>query len=532
MNMLERAILAVAPGWAARRARSRALTAHYDGAAVGRRTSSLRASRTDADGAARQRQRMSFFARDMLRNTPYAARAKTVIAGTVVGDGIIPKVAVSYPKLNKTAQKRLRARGLKLIEEHFDTVRIDRAGKLNLYGLQSLIWGTVVSDGECLVRIHSDSLVSGALPLQLEVLEPDYLDEGKVGFLTDGGDIRNGIEYDAAGRRVAYWLFPAHPGSDWPLKRGAAVSQRVPADEVLHIYRVDRPGQERGVTWLAPVMMRLQDLADHEDAQLVRQKIAACFAAFRIGGDKQVALPDEIAPGMVYDLGDAEDVKFPVPPGVEAYDEFTRSVLRSIAAGLGISYEALTGDLAQVNFSSARMGRLEMDQNVSAWQNLTLIPQLLLPLSGLFVDAWQAVDGEEFLASGLPADIWHHVALTWVPPRKIIVDPAREFAALREAVRSGFASRQQVVRQLGIDPERLLEEQAQDKEEADRLGLPFDSDPRADVSRQAKADDQGDNTLIAEDAARALGVTVDDLRGLVDDMRRQEMRRQIARKRT
>ncbi|VDC31412.1 phage portal protein [Pseudogemmobacter humi] len=525
MNMVERAILAVAPGWAARRARARAMTAHYDGASVGRRTSSLRASRSDADGAARQRQRMSFFARDMVRNTPFAARAKMVITGNVIGDGVIPKVAVRHSELSQKTQKKIRDRGLRRIEEHLDTVLIDRAGKLNLYGLQGLIWGAVVSDGECLVRIHSDPLVAGAMPLQLEVLEADYLDEGKVGFLTDGGDIRNGIEYDAAGRIIAYWLFPAHPGSDWPMKRGAAVSQRVPAEEVLHIYRVDRPGQERGVTWLAPVMMRLQDLADHEDAQLVRQKIAACFAAFRIGGEKQVPMPEEIAPGMVYDLGDSEDVKFPVPPGVEAYDEFTRSVLRSIAAGLGISYESLTGDLAQVNFSSARMGRLEMDQNVSGWQHLTLIPQLLMPLSRLFVDAWQAVDSEDFERAGFPPDIWQFIALNWVPPRRIIVDPAREFAALREAVRSGFMSRQQVVRQLGFDPERLLEEQTQDKEEADRLGLPFDSDPRADVSRQSKVDDPGDNTVSAAEAARALGISVDDLRDLVDDLRLQEARK-------
>lgn len=495
--MFEQAILAVAPGWAAKRARSRAVAMHFDAANVGRRSSSLRASRSDADGAARERARMSFFCRDMVRNTPFAARAKAVISGNVVGDGIIPKVAVSYPKLRKTALRKIRDRGLRRIEQHFDTTNIDRAGKLNLYGLQRLIWDTVVTDGECLVRIHHDPLVPSVLPLQLEVMEPDYLDAGKVAFLSNGGDIRNGIEYDSAGRRVAYWLFPAHPGSDWPMKRGGAVSERVPAEEILHIFRVDRAGQERGVTWFHPVMMRMQDMADHEDAQLVRQKIAACFAVFRVGGDKQVPMPEEIAPGMVYDLGDSEEVKFAVPPGVEAYDEFTRSVLRSIAAGMGITYEALTGDLAQVNFSSARMGRLEMDLNVSAWQNLTMIPQFLMPLSRLFAEAWEAVDSEEFNEQGLPSDIWESVSLTWVPPRKIIVDPTREFAALREAVRSGFTSRQQVVRQLGFDPERLLDEQAQDKEEADRLGLPFDSDPRADVSRQSRIEDPSDDKVVS-----------------------------------
>lgn len=496
MNRFEKAILAIAPQWGAKRARARAIAAHYDAAQIGRRTSTMRPTRTDADSAARQRQTMAFFSRDMIRNAPFAKRGQAVIAGNVVGDGIIPKVTVRYPNLRKTGQKLIRDRGLKRIEEHFDTTRIDRNGRLNLYGLQNLIMRAVVADGECLVRLHSDTLVDGALPLQLEVLEADYLDQHKVGAIEGGGEIRDGIEYDASSRRVAYWLFPAHPGSDRPMFRGASVSVRVPADEILHIYRVDRPGQQRGVTWFDAVMLRLQDLADHEDAQLVRQKIAACFAVFRTNTEGNSGNADdafgEISPGMIYDLAEGQDVSFAEPPGVAAYDEFTRSVLRSIAAGLGISYEALTGDLAQVNFSSARMGRLEMDQNVSEWQHLLLIPQLMQPLAEAFVDAWQALDAEDFAAAGLPSDIWQTISLTWVPPRKIIVDPAREFTALREAVRSGFASRQQVVRMLGIDPERLLEEQVQDKEDAANLGLLFDSDPRADVSRLSRGSDSAD----------------------------------------
>lgn len=500
MNKLERAILSVAPRWAASRARSRAVVAHYDAATVGRRASSLRASRSDADAAAAQRGRMAAYARDMVRNTPFAARAQSVIAGNVVGDGIIPKIAITHPNLNKKMLRRLRNLALKRIEEHLDSTRIDREGRLNLYGLQQLVVKTMVDAGEALVRIHKDCLIPKALPLQLEVLEPDYLDNDKFGSYAGGGEIRNGIEYDERGARVAYWLYPEHPGAEGVLKLGRGVSVRVPADEILHIYRVDRPGQQRGVTWFAPVMMRMQDLANHEDAQLMRQEIAACFAVFRTtgtteGGAEREGDFSELAPGAIYDLADGEDVKFAAPPGVDGYDEFTRSVLRSIAAGLGITYESLTGDLSQVNFSSARMGRLDMDQNVSSWQWTIMIPQMMHHLGPLFVDAWQAMDAEYLISKGLPADIWSYLSLTWVPPRKFLVDPAREFAALREAVRSGFASRQQVVRMLGIDPERLLEEQRQDKEEADRLGLPFDSDPRADVSRQNKA---GDDATLEE----------------------------------
>ncbi|MDS9467343.1 phage portal protein [Paracoccus sp. MBLB3053] len=480
MNLLERSIAAVAPRWAMSRARARAVTAHYDAAGVGRRTSSMKAARTDADAAARQRLRMAWYARDMVRNTPFAARAQSVICGGIVGDGILPKVVLDSPELNDTARKLVRDRGLKLIEAHFDTCAIDRQGRQNLYGLQRLVANTVVDAGECLVRVYRSHPDPKALQLQLDVLEPDFLDESKFGLLGNGNEIRDGIEYDAAGHRVAYWLFTQHPGGDWSPGRRPGISERIPAGEILHVFRQDRPGQMRGVTWFAPVMMRLQDLADHEDAQLMRQKIAACFAAFRVraegGKDGEIK---ELAPGLIYDLGEDEDIKFATPPSVEGYDEFTRSALRSVAAGMGVTYEALTGDLGQVNFSSARMGRLEMDQNISAWQWLMLIPQMMQPLAAAFVDAWNARDGADLVKAGLPADIWHFLRLEWQPPRKVIVDPTREITALGDAVRNGFASRQQVVRQLGVDPERLIEEIAQDRADARRLGLSFDSDPGA-----------------------------------------------------
>lgn len=483
MNMLDRVISAVAPRWGMERARARAVTAHYDAASLGRRASTMKATRTDADAAARARARMAWYARDMVRNTPFATRAQAVICSGIVGDGIIPKVVLRHPTLKDAARRRIRDRGLQLIEAHFDSTAIDRQGRQNLYGLQRLIANTVVDGGECLVRIYRSHPDPTALPLQLDVLEPDYLDDSRFGWI-EGREIRDGIEYDAQGQRVAYWLFPEHPGGAWSPGTRQGVSERVPAEDVLHIYRQDRPGQMRGVTWFAPVMMRLQDLADHEDAQLMRQKIAACFAAFRIRSEEGAKGGEfaELAPGMIYDLGEDEDVKFAAPPGVEGYDEFTRSVLRSVAAGMGITYEALTGDLAQVNFSSARMGRIEMDQNISAWQWLMMIPQLLQPLADAFVDAWNVLDGRAMIEAGVPGDIWRYLKIEWQPPRKVIVDPTREISALKESVRNGFSSRQEVVRQLGKDPERLLEEIAQDRAEAGRLQLAFDSDPGASTT--------------------------------------------------
>ncbi len=467
MNFVDRLIAPFAPAAALKRAQARAalhVLMNYDAATSTSRGSAWRPVGTDADAASAKRARLAFVARDMVRNTPLALRAQQVIASNVVGDGIIPRFVGN--------SQRLSAQALSLVEAHFDTVAIDADGRQNLYGLQRLVMNTVVDAGEVLVRRRRLTRGEKPLPFQIQVLEPDFLDDKPDGSLPGGGWIASGIEYDASGNRVAYHLFDEHPGAVSRGFLGRYTSRRVPASEILHIYRQDRPGQMRGVSWFAPVAMSLQDLAGYQDAQLMRQKVAACFAAFRIGFEPKEGGADplsSILPARVHDLGPGEDIKFSSPPPVDGYEDFTRSVMRSIAAGMGLTYESLSTDLKGTNFSNARMGRMEMDRNVSAWQWLLLIPQFLNPLGYWFIEAWAAQTGLRAVQD---------TRIEWVPPHRMLVDPTREIPALRDKVRAGFASRSGVVRELGYDPERLLQEQAVDALTADAAGLRFDSDPR------------------------------------------------------
>jgi capsid protein len=169
---------------------------------------------------------------------------------------------------------------------------------------------------------------------------------------------------------------------------------------------------------------------------------------------------------------------------VDGYGDFTRGVAREVAAGLGITYEALTGDLSNVNFSSARMGRMEMDRNVSDWQNLLAVPIMMDRIAAWFVEAWDLVDG-----------LARAPEIGWTPPRRVLVDPTKELPAMGEAVRLGFQSRSSVIRSLGYDPERVMEEIAADNREADRLGLGFDSDGRRPKSGGAGASQAAGRTI-------------------------------------
>lgn len=438
------------------------MTAYYDAASGGGRTGSWRVSRGDANAAGSRRHRLAYISRDMVRNNPIATGVVQTIVAHTVGKGIMPKLS-GLPD-------DLKAEGKARMGEFLTSRAVDWRGRESLGGLQRLITAALVTDGEVLVILHPGA--NGPYP-QIEVLEIDHLDDTAYLSRADGGYIQDGIEYDQNGHRVAYHLFDEHPGAQGMINwRGRALSRRVDARFVAHVFRQDRPGQERGVSWFAPVALPLQDLADYDDAQLVRQKIAACFTVFRHTANPEAA-PATLSPGAIVDVSDEGAYEFAAPPGVEGYDEFTRGQLRRIAKGMGVTYEAVSGDLSRVNFSSAKMGRLEMDRNIEAWQWLLLIPQFLEPFGRQFLQSW-ALEPRFHNRMGeiLGAKV------DWVPPARILIDPSREIPPMIDEVRAGLNSRQRAVTALGRDHDQIMEEQVEDQRVADANGLILDSDGR------------------------------------------------------
>ncbi|WP_147127809.1 phage portal protein [Shimia ponticola] len=476
LSLIDKAVLSVAPMAGLRRIEARAaagrIMAYYDAAGGGRRQGSWHPSRGDADASGGRRQRLSWISRDMIRNNPIATGAVQTIVAHTVGKGIQPRLAgfddAPGTKANGGGESELLETAKAAMKLHFDSTRVDYRGRETLAGLQRLAMAAVATDGEVLIVQHDQS--AGLYP-QFEVLEIDHLDSGAWKSHTNGGYVQDGIEYDANGQRVAYHLYEEHPGAQGLITwRAKTLSRRVPAEMVLHLYRQDRPGQERGVTWFAPVALTLQDLADYDDAQLVRQKIAALFTIFR-RTDAPGTAPQSLSPGAMVDVSDSESYDFATPPGVEGYDEFTRGQLARIAKGLGLTYEALSGDLRRVNFSSGKMGRLEMDRNVEGWQKFILIDQMLTHIGRAFLRALA-------LENPLQAARIMTATIDWVPPARIMVDPSRELPPMIEAVRAGFTSRQRTQTELGRDPDMIHAEILEDQIRADGDKMIFSSDGR------------------------------------------------------
>jgi lambda family phage portal protein len=485
VTALDRFTAAFAPRWTLERVRARAavqaLARHYEAAQYGRRTSGWARSYGDANTITFSAlAELRLHARDLVRNNGWARRAQTVISNNTVGGwGLTPRPLGS-------AAKRAGA----LWKAWADTTDCDAAGQMTFGGIQRQVVRALVTDGEVLVRRRPRRLEDGlAVPLQLQVLEADYIDTVKDGFVgLAGGPIIQGIEFDKLGRRAAYWLFPNHPGSTryWlyptgggvtpPNVRGTSTSVRVPASEVLHLYDVDRPGQVRGVSWFGAGVVPLKELDEYEDAELVRQKIAACFAAFVTDidgsapavGATETETEDEVEtfePGMISHLPPGKNVTFGNPPTVVG-DEFTVRALRKVAAALGVTYEDLTGDYSQVNFSSARLGRLAHWANVRRWQWDMLVPAC--------ARVWRwAMDAAEL--AGLLAEV---PGTEWTAPPMPMHEPDREGLALQRLVRGGFTSWGEAVREQGGDPDAVLDEIAESNKKMDDRGVIVDSDPR------------------------------------------------------
>ena len=482
-------------------------TPFYDGIGGGRRSLAWQVGNPGAVSAlAFTQNELRAKSRDLVRRNAWAAAGVEAFVSNAIGTGIKPQSMVA----DNVLREAINSLWWDWCEE------ADAAGLTDFYGLQALACRAMLEGGECLVRLRyrhpEDGLPVG---LQLQLLEPEHLPTTLNQELPSGNVIRAGIEFDRLGRRTAYHLYRSHPGdgslapmSDTGGFIGGLDTVRVPASEIVHLFRPLRPGQIRGEPWLARALVKLNELDQYDDAELVRKKTAAMFAGFitRMSPEDNLmgeGLPDAngaamagLEPGTMQILEPGEDVKFSQPADVGAsYAEFLRMQFRAVAAAMGITYEMLTGDLTQVNYSSIRAGLLEFRRRCEAIQHNVIVHQLCRPI-------WRAWMEQAALEGALALPQFNqnkrdYLAAKWIPQGWQWVDPKKEFDAMLTAIRAGLLSRSEAISAFGYDAEDIDREIAADNQRADELGLVFDSDPRHDkqpITADSKPPDDPDIT--------------------------------------
>jgi lambda family phage portal protein len=370
----------------------------------------------------------------------------------------------------------------------------DASGLLDFYGQQTQAARAWLEGGECFIRLRPRLASDGlSVPLQIEIVEPELCPHDYHSF-SSTKRIRAGIEFDAVGRRVAYYFHPSRPElDDWD----STQLRRVPADLVIHLFEPTRPGQLRGTPMLVQALVKLFELDKLADAQVIRQQLANMFVAYlrRPPGSVDLESPHPLTglpvsdvegdrptlsfePGIFQELGPGEEMQFSDPPEVPAaYTDFYRQELRSACYAAGVPYEVVTGDLSQVNDRTVRVILHEFRRGVMAKQHQIFAHQFCRRIYRAWMD-------RAFLSGALPIPIEYvedprpWLAVKWMPQGWPYLHPVQDVQAKTAEIRAGLTSRSAAVSEQGEDAEEIDNEQSVDNARADKLGLQYSSDAR------------------------------------------------------
>lgn len=479
MNFGERLdswIAPLAPGWAAQRARARLQMRSaeegqrlYDAAGSGRRTQGWDRRPSTANGEnARYREKLSWAAHDLVRNSKYAASAVRQLTATIWGDGIAPQFDHPVKRIRQRAQDEW---------DRWAESKVDGVG--DWYGLGKISTREMIVSGETLNVWRGDGEGPSGHVFGIEGAQ---LDMSKTLSLTGGGRIVQGVQFGRDMLPEGYWLFDENPHER--LFATGFTSQFRAAADVDHMFERIRHGQARGVSWLGAVAMTLKDIADIEDATRLREKVQACLAVFiqpregegsplgtqsaEAGAGARDPLTETLRPGMISRLRPGETVHTLNPNSSPITVEFVRQQLAAVSANM-IPYHLMTGDVSQANYSGLRAAMNGSYAMIDDWQQNEVIPMLCKPAVRRRMERLVLQTGDRrFL------DVSARFAL----PVRRMVDPVKDLAGEVMEIRSGLKTLDKALAERGLKTDSHMQAIANMNAEIDRLGLALDSDPR------------------------------------------------------
>ncbi len=457
----------------------------YAGAIVSRLTSDWMSTRASADAEIRNSlSKLRDRSREMVRNNPYAKQAKRTTQVNVVGSGIKLQSQVQQVRGRKPSEAINR-----LIEEKWNlwtrAQHCDVAGRHSFHMMEWLATGALPESGEALFRIIRRSFGGSRVPLALEMIESDVLDEEYQGpTLAKLNEWRMGVEIDQWGRPVRYAFLTRHPGDYWfqnsPQKGDKHVF--LPAEDVIHLFIPERPQQHRGVPWFHSVMADAHQLQGYEEAAVIRARAGASVMGFvtspegeldgdDVEGDRRIS---EFEPGMWKYLEPGQNVSVPnISSPDQQYEMFVKNKVRRFASGFGCSYETLSRDFSETNYSSSRLSLLEDREHWKVIQSY-----LIENFHNRVFREWLDL---AVLAGELPFDDYDARPERYDTPRWMArgwdwVDPLKEAKAYRQMEQAGYMTKAQIVAKLGGDFFDNLTEFSREQQAAEELKVELDRD--------------------------------------------------------
>ena len=437
--------------------------------------------------------------RSLMRDAGYAKSARRAIVNNVIGSGIKlqPAVKNSRGGFNERVNEGISDAW----SEWMHAANCHTGGALHFHDMERMCMGQVFEAGEIFLRIHRQRFGRSKVPIALEVVEPERIVDGYAypGAVSEkSGGVRLGIESDKFKKPIAYWIRDLHPGDiRLNLEQSDAVT-RVDAQDVIHLYVIDRWPQTRGIPWLHAAAEKLQDLSGYSEAEVIAARGAASYLGV-IESPEEPATLAQKAPDNTFQIGVEPGVWFKANPGEKinfvspnrpnsAFDPFMRYMLREISASVGVSYETLAHDYSQSNYSSSRLSLLD-ERDV--WKSLQLwwIRAFRHRLHREWLNAAvmaNAIPEIDMMDFGAAADKFH--AVNFRPRGWTWVDPTKEVAAYVQSVKSGFSTVEDVISQTGngADLEEVLRARQAELKYMRELNLTYDTSPDVYVPAESR----------------------------------------------
>ena len=321
--------------------------------------------------------------------------------------------------------------------------------------------------------------------MAIEIIEADQIDEELNRAASQGkNQIRMGVEVDRFKRPVAYHIKTDHPGDSEIVTPLRPKTQRVEAARVVHIYKQLRAGQTRGEPWMASALSSLKMLGALREAAIVNARLGASKLGFFVSPGGDGFAPDTLGDNDIPMMSAEPGTFTTLPEGVrvESFEPqfpssdlgtFATSILRGIASGLGVTYNALNNDLEATSYSSIRQGALEERDTYRGIQRF-LIDHMIQPIYRAWLSAAMEVD-----SFGIPVRQYERFAdaslfrgRTWN-----WVDPLKETQSLISGLNAGILSIEDAANHYGRDSEELLAQIARDRDLATQFQVQYGFEP-------------------------------------------------------
>jgi lambda family phage portal protein len=498
-NILDKAIAYVMPGLAAQRQTQRnqlALSGGYSGARIDKAQLSrwLPTAGSATTDTIRDLPMLRARSRDQMRNAPVALGALNTTVSHVVGTGLTytPAIDAEFLGLDDEQAEAWQDDVKRRFKAWADSADCDVARQLDFYGIQELAFRSFLESGDSFVLTPRIARAGKPARLALQLIEADRVCNPN--RAADSANTIDGVEiHPHTGEVLAYHVARQHPGGrlysgnvwDRVVARGNATGRR----NVLAIFKPLRPGQVRGVPWIAPILEPLKQLGRWSDAELNAAVVSGLMATFVTmdpeafqsiyDDDAQGAIIDtaskwsgEMESGKAINLLPGESIESPAPGRPNpAFDPFWTAMVRQIGMALEMPYEVLVMHF-QSSYSAARAALL------MAWKSFRSKRDLLAKLlCQPVLELWLAdevaegrINAPGFFADDVVRAAWCSAIWTGDGPGSI--DPAKEVDAAQKRVDLGISTKQiESILHDGVDWEQKHEQRVKEINAEKRDGI-------------------------------------------------------------